>query len=138
MVPRFASLAWCGALTRGTCVHSGCCNLRAASPHWTVECQSTSAQELSPPPPLGLCVCVCVCLIREQVHTQRGGAERKRDRERERGRVPSGLHTQRGVGSRWDPVGSWDHDLSQNQELDTQPTEPPRHPTSSTSLMYLT
>ena len=24
--------------------------------------------------------------------------------------------------------GCWDHDLSLNQELDTQPTEPPRHP----------
>ena len=22
----------------------------------------------------------------------------------------------------------WDHDLSRNQELDAQPTEPPRHP----------
>ena len=48
-------------------------------------------------------------------------------RERERENLNKALHSvQRPT---WGSISQpWDHDLGQNQELDAQPTEPPRRP----------
>ena len=66
----------------------------------------------------------------EREHTRKAGErgrgrERKRERERERERILSRLYAQPTQGSIPWP---WDHDLSQNQELVAQLTEPPRCP----------
>ena len=50
----------------------------------------------------------------------------ERGRERGRERLLSRLHAQH--GAQGSIPGPWDHDLSQNQELDTQLTELPRCP----------
>ena len=80
-----------------------------------------------------VCVCVCVCadiylfnyLIywreRERESVSRGEGQRERD------------NLKQALCSAWSPTWgliprSWAHDLSQNQELDPQPTEPPRRP----------
>ena len=70
---------------------------------------------------------------RERQSMRRRGAERERERERER---ETDRQTESQAGSMLSmksPIGAWthelqDHDLSWNQELDTQLTEPPRHP----------
>ena len=52
-----------------------------------------------------------------------------RSRERERERTPSRLcAVSTEPDGRLEPTKPWDHALSQNQESDAQPTEPPRHP----------
>ena len=59
--------------------------------------------------------------------------ETQREREREREREEGERNLKQAAHLAWSPMRDsisqlWDHDLSQNQELDTQSTEPPRCP----------
>ena len=56
--------------------------------------------------------------------TAQGGGEGKRERERILSRLHAQCEAQQGAQSH-EPR---DHNLSRNQELDVQHTEPPRHP----------
>ena len=60
----------------------------------------------------------------------------RKGRERGRERLPSRLHA---VGAEPDmglePVKLCDHDQSGNQELDAQPTEPPKHPSTQSKVV---
>ena len=52
------------------------------------------------------------------------GRERERERERESKQAPCSAQS-----PMWGLIPRpWDYDLSRNQELDTQQTEPPKHP----------
>lgn len=53
------------------------------------------------------------------------------------GRGGSERESQAGPTFSREPEAPWDHDLSENQELDTQSTEPPRHPYIIFSLMLV-
>ena len=57
------------------------------------------------------------------MHTSRGGAEREGEEESQTGSVLSVQSPVRGLNSEL-----WDHDLSQNQELDAEQTKPPMLP----------
>ena len=61
-----------------------------------------------------------------------GGAEREGERESQAGLTLSAQSLMRGLIT-W----PWDYDLSQNQELDTQRTEPLRGPEGVSSYLYL-
>ena len=67
--------------------------------------------------------------FRERKSTSREEGQREGGREGGRERILSRLHTAWSLmqGSVTQP---WDHDLTQNQELNAQPTEPPRCPSS--------
>ena len=72
---------------------------------------------------------------RERTHAREWG--RRTERERGRERIPSRVHTilqspRQGSNSR-----PWDHDLSRNQESDTQPAETPRHHITNFLLEYI-
>ena len=63
---------------------------------------------------------------RERVRNLGRGAKRER-----KSQAGSMLSTEPDTGL--DPT-TLDHDLSRHQELDTQPTEPPKHPKSTLTL----
>ena len=77
------------------------------------------------------CCFVLFCFFREQkyAHKLGRGAEGEREREHLQQTPPSAQSPTQGLIPR-----PWDHDLNQNQELDAQPTEPPRHPEFSRLL----
>ena len=61
--------------------------------------------------------------FRERESTSGGKGQREREKE----------NLEQAVCSAWSPTWGlipqlWDHELSRNQELDAQPTEPPRCP----------
>ena len=60
---------------------------------------------------------------RESASMSRGGAQRKSEREN----LKQAPHSAQ--SPMWSSIlGPWDHDLSQNQELDSHATEPPVAP----------
>ena len=67
----------------------------------------------------------------ETVQAREGQRERETERETERERIPSRLCTiSTEPNVELESTGPRDHNLSQNQEPDAQPTEPSRHPQS--------
>ena len=68
-----------------------------------------------------ICVCVCVCVC---VHAHEWGRGREREKESQ---VASAPLVHRAWWRAWTHKPR-DHDLSQNQESDAQPIEPPKHP----------
>ena len=72
--------------------------------------------------------------VREHAHMGEGQREREGGREKggERERERERENLKQAPCSPWSSSPrTWDHDPSQNQELDAQPTEPPRCPLSS-------
>ena len=54
-----------------------------------------------------------------------GEGQREGKEERENSKQVPAVNTEPNAGLQ---LTNWDHDLSQNQELDAQPMEPPRFP----------
>ena len=67
-----------------------------------------------------MCVCVCVCVC-VHVHAREGQRERERENPKQ---APHSVQSL--IQGSISQCG--DQDMSQNQELDTSPTKPPRDP----------